>query len=188
MVQGGDAGALGGRVGPPPPLWRPDQQLFVALARGGLVSLADPMERYRRGPAGSVDEMTKSVHDDGRDIVRLWRRGGPFVAVTTNALYFEQGDDLLRFARKEVRGFTLTRASNTKRMRWGLLLYLGALPMLIVIPVLALAMALVGAYLVTKGFVGRAILVQVNDERVPPFVLAHNKWRSLRSTLKEWHG
>lgn len=157
----------------------------------GRVDLEDPLSEYRVGDAGSADELELFLDQQGIRDATVWRRGGPPVAATRDALFLVDDGGVYRIDRDDVTALGQTRATDHSLMRWGAGLYLLALPFLVlqVIPggiLLAALMAIAGGALVTMGFLSKALLIQVDDDRIPPFVIDHRKWKGIRSRIQDW--
>lgn len=158
------------------------------------MSLEDPLHDYRLGPAESADQLRALATPQDGERLRTWSSGGEPILLTERSLLFIQDGDAYRVPKGDIGAFGLTRASDVSYKRWGIALYLLALPVLVlslngaagILLVVGLLMACVGALLVTLGFISKAVLVQVEDDRVPPFVLDTRGWRSLRSALQAW--
>ena len=151
------------------------------------MSLTDPLAAYRLGPVSEAEDLETHLAPKDGEVLQRWQRGGVPIVLTERALLFADDGTGYRVAKGEVTSFGLTRASSTRMLRWGLGLYLGGLiPLFLGMPILTLAMAIAGAVLVTRGFLNKNILVQVDDDRVPPFVLENSRWRSLRKALRMW--
>lgn len=158
------------------------------------MSATDPLADYRLGPAESPDDLRDLATPQDGDRLRTWSSGGQPILLTERSLLFIQEGEAYRVPKGKITAFGLTRASDTGYKRWGIGLYLLALPVLMLatgagaalLVVIGVLMACLGALLVTLGFISKAILVQVDDDRVPPFVLDTRGWRSLRSTLRSW--
>lgn len=158
------------------------------------MSLTDPLGDYRLGPAETPDELRDLATPQDGQRLRTWSSGGEPILLTEGSLLFVQEGQAYRVPRGKVEAFGLARSSDTGYKRWGIALYLLALPVLflsaggatVITVVIGVLMACLGALLVTMGFMSKAVLVQVKDDRVPPFVLDTRGWRSLRSALKDW--
>lgn len=159
-----------------------------------MVSVTDPLADYRLGPARSPDELRDLATPQDGERLRTWSSGGPPILLTERSVLFIQDGEAYRIPKTRITGFALTRASDTGYKRWGIVLYLLALPVLMLsmngaaalLVVIGVLMACLGALLVTLGFISKAVLIQVDDDQVPPFVLDTRGWRSLRSTLRGW--
>ncbi len=158
------------------------------------MSLEDPLSDYRLGPAKSADDLRGLAIPQDGERLKTWSSGGPPILLTERSLLFIQEGEAYRVPKGKITAFGLTRASDTGYKRWGIGLYLLALPVLMLatgggaalLVVIGVLMACLGALLVTLGFISKAILIQIDDDKVPPFVLDTRGWRSLRSTLRRW--
>lgn len=150
------------------------------------MNLEDPLEPYRVGPIEGKADLEAALAKDGRLASHVWTKGGAPAALTPQAFYFTDEGVLYKVRRKDVRGMGLARAANIRTMRYGLLFYFLGLPLLLIDPILAVVSVLLGGFLTVRGFLTQAILVRVKDDRLPPFVIRHGKWRRIRSALKRW--
>jgi len=89
--------------------------------------------------------------------------------------------------REDVQALGQIRSTDYSRMRWGIGLYLLALIAFFLHWVLTGLLLIAGGALVVLGFLAKALLVQVEDDRVPPFVIEHREWKQIRSALDAWH-
>lgn len=159
------------------------------LGRG--VDPSDPLVEYRAGEASTAEELELLLDRQGIADAELWHKGGPPVAATNDSLFFVDEGTVYRIDREHVTGLGQTHSADRSLMKWGVLLYLLALPMLFLQAIgpgvlIAVLMALAGGGLVTKGFLSKALLVQVDDDRIPPFVIEHRKWKRIRSRIRDW--
>ncbi len=157
----------------------------------GRVDLEAPLAEYRIGQADSGDDLERLLDRQGVLDATVWRRGGPPVAVTPNELFLVDEGDVYRIERDQVVGLGQTRATDHSLMRWGAALYLFSLPLMFlqIIPgglLLAVLMAIAGGGLVTVGFLSKALLIQVDDDRIPPFVVDHRKWKRIHASIQDW--
>lgn len=156
------------------------------------MDLDDPLAEFRAGEASSVDELERHLDERGLSPIEFWHRGGPPVALTGSALFFVDDETLYRIDRERIRGLGQTRAADSRRMGLGALLYLVGLPITFLVGN-ALAQVVVGpltliagGILVVLGYLSKALLIQVDDERVPPFVLEHRRWKKIGRSLSDW--
>lgn len=150
-------------------------------------SVSDPLASYRVDVERSADAIQDRVQARGETLIELFARGGPPVALTRTSLWLTDEEDVYRLPREEVRALGEVRSTNYRRMRWGVGLYLFALFAFFLHWLLAGVLIIAGGTLVVLGFLARALLVQVEDERVPPFVIEHGRWRRIREALDAWH-
>jgi hypothetical protein len=152
----------------------------------------DPLDSYR----ADVDPTLKAIYReaDGRDerVLKDWAKGGPPVLLTREALWFADDDRSFRIPKDEIRQMGETRSTNYTAIRWGIASFLTgilAIPFIDAGPLAAIgsgALMLLGGFLVVKGFLAKAILVQADDDRLPPFVIDHRKFSSIRRALQRW--
>lgn len=155
------------------------------------MDLGDPLADYRTGHAASMQELERFLEEQGILDAELFDRGGPPVAVAPGTLYLVDEGDIFRIDREQVTGVGEIRAADHSKMRWGAALYVLALPLMfleILGPglILAVLMAIAGGVLVTLGYLSKALLIQVDDERIPPFVIDHRQWKRIRSRIQDW--
>lgn len=149
--------------------------------------LADPLSAYRVNVDDSAQAIEAGARARGERLIRSFGQGGPPVALTDASLWLTEQGEVYRLPREEVKALGQVRSANYRRMRWGVGLYLAALLGFFLHWVIAAALILTGGTLVVLGFLARALLVQVEDERVPPFVIEHGRWRRIRDALAAWH-
>lgn len=156
------------------------------------MELDDPLADFRVGEAGSSDDLERHLERRGATPIEFWHRGGPPVALTARSLFFVDEDVIYRIDRERVTGLGQTRAADRSRMGWGALLYIVGLPITFLLGS-ALARAIVGpltlvagGVLVVLGYLSKALLIQVDDERVPPFVLEHRRWKQIGRSVQDW--
>lgn len=154
------------------------------------MELSDPLSAYHAGKASSAKELVALVEREGVVPDRVWRRGGPPVVVAGESLFLVSDGEAYRVRRAEVTGIGQVRSSDYRMMQLGTLLYLLALPIALLggggAIWVGLGVVVLGGVLVTKGFLSRALLVQVEDDRIPPFVIDHRKWKEIRSSIGSW--
>lgn len=150
--------------------------------------LGDPLARYRVDVEGSARGIEAGAHQRGETIRQLFARGGPPVALSDTSLWLTHEDEVYRLPREDIRGLGQIRATNYSRMRWGVGLYLLALVAFFLHWVLTGLLLIAGGGLVVLGFLAKALLVQVEDDRIPPFVIQHRDWRGIREALDAWYG
>lgn len=146
--------------------------------------VADPLARYRVDVEASADAIERRARERGERVVEVFAK--PPVAVTEASLWLARDADVFRLPRGEITGLGQTRSSDARRMRWGAGLYIVSLFAFAVSGLVAILMAVGGGVLVVLGFLAKALLVQVEDERVPPFVIEHRSWRRIRDRLDAW--
>ena len=122
----------------------------------------------------------------GEPLQQAWRRGGAFVGLGVRKVYVETEGQLLAIPRRDVASIGVTRASSIRRMRWGLGLYaLSFLFLIFRFWWLAIPLATAGGVLVVLGFLGRALVLQLRDARIPPIVLPHARWRRIGRAIQD---
>lgn len=149
--------------------------------------LGDPLAAYRIEVAASAEGLEHGARQRGETIRQAFARGGPPIVVSDRALWFTDEEVVFRVAREDVRGLGQIRSTDYTRMRWGVGLYLLALIAFFLHWVVTGVLILAGGALVVLGFLSKALLVQVEDERIPPFVIEHRKWRDIRDALDVWY-
>ncbi len=148
------------------------------------MTLHDPLDTFRQGPEGELDDQ---IAERGEQLTELWARGGEPIAQTDAAVWLVSDETTWRIPRDDLRLVGATRSTDISQLRWGLAFYLGALPLALFGQlILALAAALVGGGLVMRGYLQRAVVLIVEDDRVPPFVVPHKKWRQVKASLDDW--
>lgn len=150
------------------------------------MSLEEPLAAFHVGSAGSADELSVFLEHQGLAPERLFARGGPPVALVDGSLFLVDEGEIYRIDRERVVGLGATRAADKGMMRWGVLLYLLALPGFYLNWIVAGLMAIGGGVLVTLGYLSKALLIQVDDDRLPPFVIDHRRWKSIRDEIHDW--
>lgn len=146
----------------------------------------DPLAAFRAAPAEDVEDLALYLERQGLIPSEVYTKGGPPVALTSNAVFFMDDGVLYRVGREQVTRLGETRAADYRMMQWGVLLYLLALPAFWFHALLAGGLAILGGVLVTKGFLSKALLVQVNDDRIPPFVVDHRRWKQIGTHIQAW--
>ncbi len=121
----------------------------------------------------------------------VWKRGGPPVALAGEDLFLVNEGSVYRLRRDQVTEIGQTRASDYRMMQVGTLVYLIAIPIALLggvsfAALVGIALAILGGVLVTKGFLSRALLIQVDDDAIPPFVIDHRKWKGIRAHIEHW--
>lgn len=154
------------------------------------MDLSEPLRSYHAGEASSAKELVALLEGEGLVPEHVWRRGGPPVAVAGDSLFLVDDGEAYRVRRGEVEGIGQVRASDYRMMQIGTLLYLLALPVALLggggAIWIGLGFVILGGVLVTKGFLSRALLIQVDDERIPPFVIDHRRWKDIRALIGSW--
>lgn len=155
------------------------------------MDVGDPLDGYRAGQADDGEEFEALLERRGVVPDRVWTKGGPPVAVAGDALYLAHEGEVYRLRRDQVTGIGQTRSSDYRLMQYGVGLYLVALPLALLgglglLALVALALVVAGGALVTVGFLSKALLVQVDDDRIPPFVIDHRKWKGIRASIEHW--
>jgi hypothetical protein len=155
------------------------------------VEAEDPLAGYRVGDAPDEDAFEELLEREGVHADRSWTSGGPPVAVAGDAIYLTHEGTVYRVRRREVTAVGQTRSSDYRWMQWGAGLYLLALPLALVAgaglgSLVAVLLMVTGGVLVTLGFLSKALLLQVEDERIPPFVVDHRKWKAIRASIEHW--
>lgn len=151
----------------------------------------DPLADFRAGDASAAGSFEALLEREGVLPERTWDSGGPPVALAGNHLYLEHEGTVYRLPRDRVTGIGQTRSSDYRMMQYGVGLYLVALPLAVIgglglLGLAAVAGIVAGGGLVTKGFLSKALLIEVDDERVPPFVIDHRKWKSIHASIQHW--
>jgi hypothetical protein len=150
--------------------------------------LGDPLATYRVDVASTADGIRTGARERGETVHDVFTRGGPPVALTDTSLWLaDEGGDVYRLTRDDVRGLGQIRSTDYHRMRWGIGLYLGALLAFFLHWILTGLLLVAGGVLVVLGFLAKALLVQVEDDRIPPFVIEHREWKDIREALDHWH-
>lgn len=149
--------------------------------------VTDPLATYRVDVEGSMDAIEAGARHRGETLLETFPRGGPPIALTDTSLWLTDEQEVYRLPREDVRGLGQVRSTDHRRMRWGVGLYLVALLSFFLHWILTGLLLIAGGALVVLGFLAKALLVQVEDERIPPFVIEHRKWRGIRDALDRWH-
>lgn len=149
-------------------------------------NVTDLLADYRVDVEGSAEAMARRARERGEAVLKVFSRGGPPVAVTESSLWLSDESTVYRLPRERVQKTGPIRSTNYTRMRWGVAIYLLSLIGFFVHPIVTGVLALVGGALVVLGFLAKALVVQLDDERIPPFVVEHRKWRRIRDTLDTW--
>lgn len=165
--------------------------LLHGLPLAARVDPVDPLADFRAGEASVAGGFEALLEREGVIPERTWERGGPPVAVAGDVLYLQHEGTVYRVPRDRVTGIGRTRASDYRLMQYGVGLYLVALPLAVIggwglLGLAAVAGIVAGGGLVTKGFLSKALLIEVDDERVPPFVVDHRKWKSIHASIQHW--
>lgn len=154
------------------------------------MDLSDPLSTYHAGEASSAQDLEGLVEGEGLVPEHVWDRGGPPVAIAGDSLFLVNKGEAYRVRRDQVEAIGQVRSSDYRMMQLGTLLYLLALPVALLggggAIWVGLGFVVLGGVLVTKGFLSRALLVQVDDERIPPFVIDHRKWKDIRALIGPW--
>lgn len=148
--------------------------------------LADPLADYRQDVQGTMEAIEEHAAQRGERVLEVFGSGGPPVALTDQALWLSNESEVYRLPREAVQALGQIRSTDYVRMRWGVGLYLVALVGLFFHWLITGVLAIVGGALVVFGFLAKALLVQIEDERVPPFVVDHRRWKAIRDRLEAW--
>jgi hypothetical protein len=148
---------------------------------------ADPLSRYRVNVDTSAEAIDARARERDETPIEVFGEGGPPVALTDDALWLADDEAVYRLPREAIRGLGQIRSSDYTRMRWGVGLYILALIAFFLHWLITGLLMLAGGALVVLGFLAKALLVQVEDERIPPFVIEHRNWRAIREALDAWH-
>jgi hypothetical protein len=135
----------------------------------------------------SAAGIEQAARERGEPVRQLFEHGGPPVALTETSLWLADEEQVYRLPREDVQALGQIRSTDYSRMRWGIGLYLLALIAFFLHWVLTGLLLIAGGALVVLGFLAKALLVQVEDDRVPPFVIEHREWKQIRSALDAWH-
>lgn len=149
--------------------------------------VTDPLAAYRVDVPASAASIEDRIRQRGESLIDIFADGGPPVALTDASLWLADDHDVYRLPRDAIRGMGQIRSTDYTRMRWGVGLYLLALIAFFLHWLITGALMIAGGALVVFGFLAKALLVQVEDERVPPFVIEHRKWRAIREALDAWY-
>lgn len=149
--------------------------------------IADPLAAYRVDVEGSKEGITTGARHRGETVLETFARGGPPIALTDSSLWLTDEQEVYRLPREDVRGLGQIRSTDYRRMRWGVGIYLLALVSFFLHWILTGLLLIAGGALVVLGFLAKALLVQVEDERIPPFVIEHRDWRGIRKALGRWY-
>lgn len=157
--------------------------------------VGDPLAKYRHDVPGTTEAIERRARERGEALVEAFS-GGPPVVLTRSSLWLSDEQTVYRLPREDVTGLGQVRSTDYSKMRWGVGLYLVALIGVVLVSggrlnllgIGLVALGLVGGgLLVVFGFLAKALLVQVEDERIPPFVVEHKRWRRIQQTLDAWY-
>lgn len=149
--------------------------------------VVDPLAAYRVPVEADAEAIQERARERGERLLETFTRGGPPVTLTEASLWLTDEGEVYRVPREDVRGLGQMRSTDHRRMRWGVGLYLVALLSFFLHWLVTGALMIAGGVLVVLGFLAKALLVQVEDERIPPFVIEHREWRGIRDALDAWH-
>lgn len=150
------------------------------------MDLEDPLSEYRVGTAETAEELDAHLESQGIVPEVLYDRGGPPVALAGDRLFLVDEGSIYRIDREHVVALHSTRAPDYRMMRWGVGFYLLGLPAIFFNWIVAGLLAIGGGVLVTMGFLSKALLVEVDDERLPPFVIDHRRSSRIRERITHW--